>query len=77
MPRPGKDNFEKSKDFKGSMIRLINNLSPWKSIMILSLALAMLSAILALIAPNKLSDFADTISAGLVPQTEKIEVIRE
>ena len=76
MPRPGKV-VEKSKDFKGSMIRLIKNLSPWKYIMIMALSLALISAILALVAPNKLSDFADTISEGLVPKTEMIEKVSE
>lgn len=77
MPRPGRGpgNFEKSKDFKGSMLRLIKNLSPWKFIMWMALGLAMISAILALIAPNKLSDFADLIGKGLVPNTEVLEEI--
>ena len=76
MPRPGRGpNFEKSKDFKGSMIRLIKNLKPWKFIMVMALALAMLSAILALIAPNKLSKFADLIGEGLVPNIEVLQEI--
>ena len=80
MPRPGgrgPGNFEKSKDFKGSMIRLIKNLKPWKFIMIIALALAMISSILALIAPNRLSKFADLIGEGLVPNTKMFEVISE
>ena len=76
MPRPGRGpNFEKSKDFKGSMIRLIKNLKPWKFIMVMALALAMISAILALIAPNKLSKFADLIGEGLVPNTDVLQEI--
>ena len=78
MSRPGRrgpDNFEKSKDFKGSMIRLIKNLKPWKFIMIIALGLAMVSAILALIAPNRLSKFADLIGEGLVPNTKVMEKI--
>ncbi len=77
MPRPGRGPGvqEKSKDFKGSMLRLLKNLKPWKFLMGLSLALAMISAVLALIAPGKLSDFADYISEGLVPRTERLEEI--
>ena len=78
MPRPGGrglGNFEKSKDFKGSMIRLLKNLKPWKYIMGLALALAMISAILALVAPNRLSKFADLIGEGLVPDTKVIQEI--
>ncbi len=76
MPRPGGRRVqEKSKDFFGSMKRLISNLRPWKVLMILSLVLAMISAILSLVAPNKLSTFADEIGLGLVPKTEKFELI--
>ena len=77
MPRPGggPGNYEKARDFKGSMIRLLKNLSPWKYIMIVALGLAMTSAILALVAPNRLSKFADFISEGLVPRTEVLEEI--
>ena len=78
MPRPGRPMMEeKSKDFKGSMIRLLKNLTPWKVIMILALMLALISAILSLIAPNKLSEFADTISDGLVPNTKLLQEIGE
>ncbi len=57
---------EVSKDFKGSMIRLIKNLAPWKWTMIFALTVAMISAILALITPDKLSEFADIIRLGIV-----------
>lgn len=61
---------EKSKDFFGAMKRLMSNLKPWKFLMALALILAMISSILSLIAPNKLSLFADEIGLGLVPRTE-------
>ena len=76
MPRRGPAP-EKAKDFKGSMKRLVKNLSKWKYIMIMALVLAFISSILALIAPKKLSSFADTISEGLVPNTEKLTQISE
>lgn len=77
MPRPGVNRGvpEKSKDFFGSLKRLLSNLKEWRIIMVLALVLAMISAILSLIAPNKLSDFADTISEGLIPKTAKLEEI--
>ena len=76
MPRPSRGKVpEKSKDFFGSMKRLISNLKSWKIIMILALTLAMISAILSLIAPNKLSDFTDIITDGIKPNTEKLEII--
>ncbi len=66
MPRHGKT-MEKSKDFKGSMKRLISSLKNWHVLLCTSLILAMLSAIIGLTAPNKLSDFTDLISDGLKP----------
>ena len=78
MPRPGGPGVqEKSKDFKNSMIRLLSNLKPWKIIMIVALILAMISAILALIAPDKLSMLTDTITAGISPDVDKIYEIGE
>ena len=73
MPRP--KSVEKSKDFFGTLKRLLKNLNSWKYLIITSLILAMISGILSLIAPNKLSDFADEISIGLVPRTEILETI--
>ena len=72
MPRPGKP-AEKSKDFFGSMKQLLKNLKSWKIIMIMALILAMASAILSLITPNKLSDFTDIITEGIKPNTVKLE----
>lgn len=78
MPRPGgpKNRVnEKSKDFFGTMKRLFLSLNNWRYLLIIALILAMASAILAIIAPNKLSDFADTIGEGLVPNTEKLKEV--
>lgn len=75
MPRPGPRTNEKSKDFFGSMKRLLKNLNPWKYVVIFALILAMVSAILSLIAPNKLSDFTDIITDGLKLNTTKLEEI--
>jgi len=58
---------EKSRDFKGSIKRLFNNLNTWKYFLVISLVLAMASAILSLVAPNKLSELTDTITLGIKP----------
>lgn len=79
MPRPmgaGRE-VEKSKDFVGSIKRLLKNLKPWKYLLALSLILAMVSAILSLVAPNKLSDLTDTITEGITPNTKVLEEIEE
>lgn len=65
--RPGKGVPEKSKDFKGAMKKLIIHLKQWHFLLILSLTLAMISAIMSLIAPNKLKDVTNEITKGLIP----------
>lgn len=77
MPRMGKtgEHQEKSKDFFGSSKKLIKSLSGYKLLIVISLILACLSATLTIISPDKLSDFTDTISKGLIPNTEKLSDI--
>ena len=75
MPKPRVQ--EKSKDFFESMKRLLKNLRPWRYFMGFALILAMISAILSLIAPNKLSNLTDEISSGLVPRTYNLKIIAE
>ncbi|MDO4962768.1 MAG: ABC transporter ATP-binding protein [bacterium] len=70
MPRPmsRRGNVpEKSKDFKGSMKRLFFSLNRWKYLLVISVVFAFVSAILALIAPNRLSDLTDVITLGIKP----------
>ena len=66
MPRPT-GVPEKSKDFKGSIKRLIKSLNKWKYSLIIALVFAFISSILGLITPNKLSDLTDNITEGLIP----------
>lgn len=74
MPRPG-EKLEKSKDFKGAMIRLFNSLDKWRKLLIISLLLALLSAILSTIAPNQLSNLTDVVTEGIKPDITKLEKI--
>lgn len=67
MPRPMHGGTEKSRDFKGSMKRLINNLKAWHVLMMIALVLATVSSVLSLVAPNKLSDLTNTITSGIKP----------
>ncbi|MBE6149292.1 MAG: ABC transporter ATP-binding protein [Firmicutes bacterium] len=59
--------IEKAADFKGSIIRLFNSLNNYRILVIIALILAVASAILALIAPNKLKDLTNTITVGITP----------
>ncbi len=78
MPRPGRMNVaDKSKDFKGSMIKLFKNMDRWKNLLIFSMILALFSAILSTIAPNRLSGVTDVISDGIKPNVKNIELISE
>ena len=68
---------EKSKDFKGSIKRLFNSLNKWRYLLVFALILAMISAILSLNAPNRLSELTDVITKGLQPNIseEKLKEI--
>ena len=72
MPRPNRD-VSKAKDFKGAIKRLLQELSGFKKLIIISLALAALGAILTIVTPNILSDLTDEISKGLVLNKENFE----
>ena len=79
MPRPMGRNRgvpEKSRDFKGSIKRLFNSLNRWRYFLVISLVLALVSAILALIAPNKLSSLTDSITLGIQPNLNE-EIIQD
>ena len=77
MPRPGMNYEEKSKDFKGSMLRLFKNLDRWRISLVIGVFLSLLAAVLATIAPNKLADVTDVISEGIKPDVVKLQDITE
>ena len=64
---------EKAKDFKGSIKRLINELTSFKLVIIISLVLASAGAILSITAPNRLKDLTNEITKGLVINTNGME----
>ena len=66
---------EKSKDFKGSMIKLFNSLNKWKKALVIALILAFFSAVLSTIAPNRLSDLTNVISEGIKPNSDEIKEV--
>lgn len=72
MPRPNRDVL-KAKDFKGAIKRLLQELSGFKKLIIISLVLAALGAILTIVTPNILSDLTDEISKGLVLNKDNFE----
>ena len=79
MPRHGgpMGGFEKSKDFKGTILRLFKSLNKWRAVLIVAMVLAFSSAILSTIAPNKLSNLTDVITDGIKPNTEKLKDVSQ
>jgi ATP-binding cassette subfamily B protein len=66
---------EKANDFKGSILRLFQELSGFKVLITIALLLAILGSILSILAPNKLSELTDEISDGLVIKSDNLEKI--
>ena len=72
---PGGRNFEKPKDFKSSMKRLLKELKPFRVLIILAIVLSTVSSILSIFAPNMLSDLTDEITKGLVVNSKNLEKV--
>ena len=68
---------EKPKNFKSAISRLFKELKSFRVLIAISLVLAMLSAVLSIVAPNKLSDLTDEISNGLIPNKDNLETISD
>ncbi len=64
---------EKAKDFKGAVKRLLKELNKFKILMLLSIILAIFSAVLTILAPDKLSELTDEISSGLTVNTDNLQ----
>lgn len=74
-PMGGGSPAEKAKDFKGAVKRLFQELKGFKYFILFALILAMLGSVLSIVAPNKLSDLTDTISDGLVVNTDNLKKV--
>jgi len=67
---------EKPKNVKSAMKSLLIYLKPWYAPIIISLVLSLGSTVLTLIAPDKMADLTNTISAGLVGGMDMDGIIR-
>ena len=72
MPANRNKKFEKAKDFKSAIKRLLKELNPFKALVILSLTLSVAASILSIATPNILSKLTDKISNGIVPNKENL-----
>lgn len=66
---------EKAKDFKSAISRLFGELKGFKALICVALVLAVLSSILSILAPNRLSDLTDKISEGIFTNFMDIDAI--
>lgn len=57
---------EKAKDFRSAIKRLFKELNVYKVLIFVAIVLAILSSILSILAPNRLSDLTDEIQKGLI-----------
>jgi len=64
---------EKSKDFGSAMKRLFSEIKSFRIAILIALILAIVSSILSIMSPNKLSDLTDEISKGLIVNTKNME----
>ena len=64
--RRGPQSSEKARDFKKSIIILINYCKPYFIPIIISLFLAMISSVLSIIGPDKLKDITNLITEGIM-----------
>lgn len=80
MPRPNHGpnaNYDKARDFKGAIKRLFHEINTYKILIIVAFTLAILGSILSILAPNRLSDLTDEISAGLVINQDNMESLNK
>ncbi|MCI9063328.1 MAG: ABC transporter ATP-binding protein [Clostridia bacterium] len=66
---------EKAKNFKVAIKRLFGELKNYRILIVIALILAVLSSVLSIFAPNKLSDLTDEISEGLVVNKDNLEIL--
>jgi ATP-binding cassette subfamily B protein len=66
---------EKPKNLFGSLSKLFKSLKTWNVLLLISIVLAIISAVFSIIAPNRLSDLTDEITEGIKPNTDKLTEI--
>ncbi len=81
-PTPGKmmgggmNRIEKPKNFKDAIFKIFKYAKDFKILIYISIALAVFGSILSIISPNRLSDLTDELTKGLIPNVEKLTLIK-
>ena len=65
-PMGGRNSGEKAKDFKGVVKRLFKELGSYKAPIAIAFIFSIVGSIISIVAPNKLSEITDTITAGMI-----------
>ena len=65
-PMRGRNSGEKAKDFKGVVKRLFKKLGSYKVPIAIAFIFSIVGSIISIVAPNKLSEITDTITAGMI-----------
>ncbi|MBR3152058.1 MAG: ABC transporter ATP-binding protein [Clostridia bacterium] len=73
----GKGPAEKAKNFKGAIKRLFGELGKYRKIVVVAVVLAIISAVLSILAPNRLSKLTDEIQKGLVVNQDNMMELSE
>lgn len=73
MPRPN-NNFEKSKDFKGTWRKIINYCKSYIPGIVVAVICAVVSTVLTLIGPDKLKEITNLITEGIMTGIDMAEV---
>lgn len=68
---------EKPADFKGSMAKLIKFCKPWYAAILTAFCFSIIGSILIIIAPNRLAEVTDLITAGLFASIDMNAVIKK
>ncbi len=74
-PRRHGQNFEKPKNFKSAIARLLKELNTFKVSVVLALLFAAIGSIISINAPKYLSKLTDEISAGLKVNSDNLKLI--
>lgn len=64
---------EKPQNITGTLLRLLRELKPFKTIIIISILLSVFSTILTIFCPNKIADLTDEIRKGLTVDTTALK----
>lgn len=66
---------EKANNFSLAMKKIFASMNSFRNLMVVAIFFAMISSILALVSPNKISNITDAITEGITPNEDNIALI--